>query len=83
MVANLPEVGGVIDLLTAQQPPHQIHNVRLEVALVEHGVQHAGTEGPSTSKLRLEQVGQVVRSVGLQRGKLVSFSLYNIFNQLW
>ena len=53
--------------MAAQQLPHQAHYVRLEVALVEHGVQHAGTECPTSHKLGLEEVVQVVSSLALGR----------------
>ena len=65
-VADLPEVGGVVDLLAAEQLPHQLHDVGLEVALVQHGIQHAGAERLAGRKLWLEEVGEVVPSLALQ-----------------
>ena len=65
-VADLPEVGGVVDLLAAEQLPHQLHDVGLEVALVQHGIQHAGAERVAGRKLWLEEVGEVVPSLALQ-----------------
>ena len=71
---HLPEVGGVVDLLTAEQLPHEVDDVWFEVALIEHCVQHAGTERPTSGKLGLEQVGEVVRPVGLGEGGGNGFS---------
>ena len=61
----LPEVGRVIDLLTAQQLSNKIYNVWLHVALVEQSVQHASTECPPSRKLGLEQVRQVISPLTL------------------
>ena len=62
-MADLPQVGRVLHLVAAQQLSDEADDVRFAVALLQHGVQHAGTEGLAGCKLRLEQVGEVVSFV--------------------